>query len=195
MVPAADPDGPIPLSVPGRRRRRFCAIRHDGTGDRGAGSGRECHDAFREYLEHGGKVDSYTLQDFDATQRELVSLLKEASPSTPAKFLLAARKAGEWIDRVNGTVETATRLSAYVEARRSGMTPARAAYLAKNLTVNFNDHGRYGSVVNALYMFTNASVQGSARMVQAMSGPTGRKIALAIGLCRAKRTRLPSRSI
>lgn len=151
------------------------------SGDPAAKSGGAYHDAMREYLRHGGKVDTYALQDFQETGKQLDRMLKDASPTRGRKLVLIVKKTGEMIDRVNGAVETATRLSAYVEARRAGMSPERAASLAKNLTVNFNRKGEYGQVLNSLYLFSNASIQGNARMLRALA-KSNRGRAMALGI-------------
>src|SRR5690606_20878797 len=58
---------------------------------------------------------------------------------------------------------------------------AKAASLAKNLTVNFNRRGDWGVVANSLYLFFNAGMQGSARMLQALkTSPKVRRIAAGI---------------
>jgi N12 class adenine-specific DNA methylase len=140
----------------------------DVSGDRAAKPGSAYHDYMREYLDHGGKVDAYGLGDFDRTGKRIETLLKDASPTKARRLLIAAKKAGAAIDRVNGATETATRLAAYAEARKAGLTPERAASLAKNLTVNFNRKGEVGTAVNALYLFANASLQGNVRFAAAM---------------------------
>jgi len=48
------------------------------------------------------------------------------------------------------------------------VSEAKAAEIAKELTVNFNRKGNMGQALNALYLFYNASVQGSVRVIQAM---------------------------
>lgn len=48
------------------------------------------------------------------------------------------------------------------------MSRQQAASLAKNLTVNFNRRGELGTVLNSLYMFANASIQGTANMIRAL---------------------------
>jgi hypothetical protein len=58
-----------------------------------------------------------------------------------------------------------------------GMTKAQAASLAKNLTVNFNRRGEWGVWLNSLYLFYNASIQGSARMFTALGNPRVQKFA------------------
>jgi hypothetical protein len=76
----------------------------------------------------------------------------------------------------NDTIENAVRLSAYKVAIDSGLSKEQAASIAKNLTVNFDRKGQIGSRVNALYAFFNASVQGSARLIETLRGPQGKKI-------------------
>jgi protein-L-isoaspartate O-methyltransferase len=149
-------------------------------GDRSAGKS-ETHTYAREYLAAGGKVDNYALTDFSGQQKQLVNLLKDASPSNARKALLVARRANDFVERVNGSLENSVRLSAYIEARKSGMTAPRAASLAKNLTVNFTRKGTWGSAINTFYVFSNASIQGNARLIKAMATTNkGRAIAASI---------------
>ncbi|MCS4503315.1 hypothetical protein NYO91_04390 [Arhodomonas aquaeolei] len=123
--------------------------------------------AWSKHFEHfervGGKtgwVDAH--QDIDRITDELRRLQRsKADPRSMARAL------GEMMTRQNEAVENAVRLSAFVHAMRQGLSEDQAAYLAKNLTVNFNRRGAYGQVMNAAYLFFNASVQGSARLVQA----------------------------
>jgi hypothetical protein len=62
--------------------------------------------------------------------------------------------------------------------KESGLTNQQAASVAKNLTVNFNRRGQIGMQAGALYAFFNASVQGSARLIETLNGPAGKKIIL-----------------
>lgn len=148
------------------------------SGNRNANRGSRLHDYMREYTAAGGQVDGYSVQDFARSQKQLASLLKDASPTTGRRALIAVRKAGEFVNRANGSLETATRLAAYAAARDAGMSVDRAAELAKNLTVNFNRKGEWGYAINALYMFSNAGIQGNARLVQSLAkSRRGRQIA------------------
>jgi hypothetical protein len=76
----------------------------------------------------------------------------------------------------NDTIENAVRLAAYKVAIDNKISKEQAASIAKNLTVNFDRKGQIGSRVNALYAFFNASMQGSARLVETLRGPQGKKI-------------------
>ena len=72
------------------------------------------------------------------------------------------------IDKANSLIENSTRLAAYGTARENGVSQKRAARLAKELTVNFNRKGNRGVAMSAWYMFANAGVQGTARLVEAL---------------------------
>ena len=76
----------------------------------------------------------------------------------------------------NTVTETAFRFAAYKRAREMGMSRDRAALLAKDLTVNFDRKGQVSSQIGSLWVFFNASVQGTERLVRTMAGPAGAKI-------------------
>lgn len=75
------------------------------------------------------------------------------------------------IDAWNTIFEDSTRLAAYKTALEQGLSRERAASLAKNASINFNRRGAAGPVVNALYIFANASIQGSVKLMTAMKNP------------------------
>jgi hypothetical protein len=95
--------------------------------------------------------------------------------------VLNMRKQGKRIvnafDSWNQIFEDSTRLSAYKTALYKGMSRDQAAIIAKNSTINFNKKGTGGPVINGLYMFANASIQGSTKLIRAMKNP---KVAAAV---------------
>ena len=48
------------------------------------------------------------------------------------------------------------------------MSDAKAALLGKELTVNFGQKGLYGQLINSLYLFSNAGIQGSFRLLSGL---------------------------
>lgn len=130
---------------------------------------------FEEYRELGGQVgwlDNY--KDIQDLENSLYRDMRDKSSGMISWATL--RKAGQYIESENQAVENAVRLSAFVHAKTAGMSPRRAASLAKNLTVNFNRKGDLGSQLNAMYLFYNASIQGMAVMYKAAKHPKVRKI-------------------
>lgn len=81
-----------------------------------------------------------------------------------------------WLSDYNEAIENSLRLAAYREAKRRGMSKQEAAVLAKNLTVNFNRKGQIATQAGALYGFFNAATQGTARLVETLQGPAGKRI-------------------
>lgn len=100
----------------------------------------------------------------------------------PSKLRRAAMATGgpvfNWLSDFNEAIENSVRLSAYKVARDKGMSQEEAASIAKNITVNFNRKGAVGSQAGMLYAFFNASVQGTARMGETLTGPAGKKIVM-----------------
>ena len=132
---------------------------------------------YEEFLQAGGKTDFVAPKSVEELAKELRSMAQKAkSPSSIGQQF--KRFTLDWIMAANGSIENAVRLSAYVNGRRRGLSEQQAASVAKNLTVNFNRKGQLGPAFNALYMFFNASVQGSARFIQVMANPQTRRFAL-----------------
>lgn len=81
-----------------------------------------------------------------------------------------------WLSDYNETTENAIRLATYKAARDKGLSKQQAASLAKNISVNFNRKGQIATQAGAMYAFFNASMQGSARLLETLRGPLGKKI-------------------
>ena len=125
---------------------------------------------YNEFLEYGGQIGGFFGQGSKAVDEKVVDFFNKASknkgngladmPVDAVKYL------GKSIDDVNNAVENAVRLSAFIAARKAKISPEKAAELSKGLTVNFNKSGEYGQVGNAAFLFFNASIQGSMRMLR-----------------------------
>lgn len=132
---------------------------------------------YRQFQEDGGQT-GYKENFRDAGDRakaiesELASL-KRAGTLHPGR---AAHAMLDLLDGFNTTLENAVRVSAYAAALDKGMSRPEAARLGRELTVDFNRKGRAGREVGPLYAFFNASVQGSARTLETLKGPTGAKV-------------------
>lgn len=89
-------------------------------------------------------------------------------------------RVGKFVDDYNRVAENAVRLSAYANARRRGVSRLQAANLSKNLTVNFNKGGEWRTTANALYLFYNASLQGTVVLLNGLKNRKVQKIAAGI---------------
>jgi len=121
---------------------------------------------FVEMRKNGGTTGWYKLHNIDDITQQLKNLSNELNgkmaPTQKFKKLLG------YVADINEAVENSARLVAYKMARESGHSVEKSSSVAKNLTVNFNRKGERGTEMNALYMFYNASVQGSATMMKAL---------------------------
>ncbi|MCP4127349.1 MAG: hypothetical protein GY753_09835 [Gammaproteobacteria bacterium] len=134
---------------------------------------------WEDFRKHGGKTGWIDIHmNLDEHQKELAKLMERVAQGKPSESHL--RRTLNKIDEMNTIVENGVRLSAYKNAVDRGLSKDRAASLAKDLTLNFNRKGNAGPAMNAAYMFYNASVQGSVRLMQAMvHSKKGRRMAYA----------------
>ena len=82
----------------------------------------------------------------------------------------------DWLSDYNDTLENATRLAVYKEARDQGLSMEASASIAKNITTNFNRKGELALQAGALFAFFNAAVQGTARVFETVAAPAGKRI-------------------
>ncbi|RME58076.1 hypothetical protein D6779_07250, partial [Candidatus Parcubacteria bacterium] len=116
-------------------------------------------DIYDEYRAAGGKVSFFSMQSVEKMQREL-----EHKAKTGKVTLRDFRRLLHAVEGVNAAVENAVRLSTYKALRDRGVPAQDAAYVVRNLTVDFNRKGEWGTTANALWLFFNASVQGGRVM-------------------------------
>ena len=117
---------------------------------------------FQEFKEDGGKTGWAYAKPLDQLASELES---NAEGKTKTQEILGkAKNFGEFIEGINDAFENSIRLASYIAARENGVSREKAAQMAKNITVNFNKQGEWGPTLNAVYLFFNASVQGTARL-------------------------------
>lgn len=135
-------------------------------------------DVFREFKQNGGMTAGISgINGVQERIQEIGKLMKEPTGSYAERAKLAGGKAIDMLLDMNSAVENAIRVSVYKNLADNGFTQQRAAQAAKNLTVNFDKRGEYGPTLNALYLFFNASVQGSFAIAMAAArSPRVRKI-------------------
>ena len=128
---------------------------------RGGTTNSEFAKEFADMRRAGGTTEYLGVTDMDLTSKKLKQELEEFSGGGVGKSRKVLRSVVNFIEDYNRVAENATRLAAYVNAKKMGATKDQAAYLAKNLTVNFDRGGTYKAQANALFLFYNAALQGS----------------------------------
>ena len=71
------------------------------------------------------------------------------------------------VENYNSVIENGIRVATYKTLRERGFTRERAGQAARNVTVNFSKGGEQKVLMNSLYLFYNASIQGSFALMTA----------------------------
>jgi hypothetical protein len=150
------------------------------------GQGGEWAAYYEQFKLAGGKVGYFTMDTIEEKMKEIDRVLAQyraaqGTASAGLRLKRVLRRVRDSVLDVNEVVESAVRLAYYRQLLRSGVSIDRAALLAKELTVNFNTKGSLGPLLDSLYLFAGAGIQGSARFLTALSRSSRvRKIALGI---------------
>lgn len=135
---------------------------------------------YEEYLQSGAKTDWFLLKSAEEIEKEMLKYIEKTKPITDEASLRdKARAVGvkgtaslaevaKFVDVANTSIENGIRFGAYIAARKNGVPADQAAEFVKELTINFNRSGELGAVANSLYLFFNASVQGSTRLLRSV---------------------------
>ena len=136
---------------------------------------------FREFISSGAKADWFHSRDPEAQLKTINAMIDMANGTLTGSFRKRYEQVMNFIEDANSSVENAVRFATFKASRdellEAGASRedaiARAASLAKNLTINFNRKGMKGDMINAAYLFFNASVQGTANFARGLFGPKG----------------------
>ena len=141
-------------------------------------------DLFEQFQQAGGQTGFR--EQFSRGKGKETIVARELSRLDRNNAKKAAYAVFDWLSDYNDAMENAVRLAAFKAALDQGLSVDRAASLAKNITVNFNRKGANTPTIGALYAFFNASVQGTARLIETLFtkdkngkmslSPTGKKI-------------------
>lgn len=120
--------------------------------------------AFDELRSLGGTTGGFGLSTKKRVAMDIAKLEKTAN--SPTRKL--ANNFVDYVDKFNSIFEDSTRLSVYRSALSRGLSKSRAAAMAKEASINFNRMGKGGPVINSLWMFSNASIQGTTKMMRSL---------------------------
>lgn len=137
------------------------------------GKGANWQKTWKEFVEDGAKTGWFRMDDLNGQMKEMDHLVSLAKGGWKGQGIQSWHSFTKLVEDANNAVENALRLSAYKHARDAGISRAQAASLAKNMTVNFNRRGEQGVLLNSLYMFANASIQGTANMMRSLAHLNG----------------------
>ena len=129
-------------------------------------------DIYGDFRENGGKNSTNQVDSVKDQMESIKSVLNEVSNNSIKGKLGLSRngfinKIGGFLDAYNTAIENGVRVATYHALLKRGYSKDRAAQAARNVTVNFAKQGEEKALMNALYLFYNASVQGSMALFNA----------------------------
>jgi hypothetical protein len=132
---------------------------------------------YAAFKKRGGQTAYYGIRELGDTIRKMnAELSTDVGGTALGKSVKAVKTIGKFVDDYNTIIENGIRVSTFKHLRDRFVTDEndpinvrkgeeRAAFIAKNLTVNFNMGGDMKPMMNALYLFYNAGLQGSMAMI------------------------------
>ena len=132
---------------------------------------------FKEFMTAGAKADWFHSRSAEEQAQTIQNMIEMQSGTFKGDFKRRFTNVMQFVEDSNSAVENAVRFSTFKVARErlldSGYSReeavAQAASLAKNLTVNFNRKGMSGDLLNSIYLFFNASVQGTVNLLRGLN--------------------------
>ena len=126
---------------------------------------------YKDFRANGGASAANPMTTLQDQISDLQSTLSDISDARGKAGLMKAkfRKLGEFMDNSNLVVENAIRVSTYDALVKRGVTKERAAQAARSVTVDFGKGGDNKAFLNSLYLFYNASLQGSFFLLRSLA--------------------------
>jgi len=125
---------------------------------------------YEELRKIGGKASWFDVKSVEEKVKHLNRHIRryKRRRGSPVRLL---KFAGSVIEDFNISVEMAIRLSTYKHLKAKGLSEKKAAQWVKNMTVNFNKKGMWGGFLNAYWIFSNASIQGTTVVMKTIGVP------------------------
>jgi len=141
---------------------------------------------YRDFVRDGGQNSANPMRSVADQMENISGLLDDiAEDGARGKFnkmknSFAGEKAKsvlKFLEDYNTIAENAIRVATYQGLKDKGFSPQRAAQAARNVTVNFGKGGEYKTLANSLYLFYNASIQGTFALMNAfIKSPRARRL-------------------
>ena len=126
---------------------------------------------YKDFRANGGASAANPMTTLQDQISDLQSALSDISDASGKLGLMKAkgRKLLEFMDNSNLVVENAIRVSTYDALVKRNVSKERAAQAARSVTVDFGKGGDNKAFLNSLYLFYNASLQGSFFLLRSLA--------------------------
>ena len=124
---------------------------------------------YERFLNAGGQNVLNTVTTLADQVRDINNIMGNVAkrPVRDSFVGKGVKKLGSLLENTNIVAENAMRVATFKTLVEKGFSDARAAQAARNVTVNFAKTGEYGRILNSMYLFYNASIQGTFAALQA----------------------------
>jgi len=126
---------------------------------------------YEEFVKAGGKNATNQMSDLQDQVEQLKGIVDGIGRDSKSGKLGLVKngfsKLGKFLEDYNTAVENGVRIATFDALRKRGYSEQRAAQAARNVTVNFAKGGEDKVLMNSLFLFYNASLQGSMALANA----------------------------
>jgi hypothetical protein len=139
---------------------------------------------YKEFRAAGGASAANpmnSLADQIGNLGDVLNDMSDAGGKSRAAWNKAGKPLVKFMEDYNLIVENSVRVTTFHALKDAGMSDARAAQAARSVTVDFGKSGDWGGFVNSLYLFYNASLQGSFFFLRSLSRMPKAKLAKYVG--------------
>lgn len=161
------------MAVTGQSRRalRRHALNQEVTGNVNIqGQQVAMSDIVNNFLEDGGRMEFMGITRIENIQKDIERFVNVGNGVVKGTGLeLYSNVKGlmdSYYEPMINALENQMRLATYIALLDSGVSRKKAAIEARNITVDFNKKGLWGDFLNTYFIFSNASIQGMARILQ-----------------------------
>jgi hypothetical protein len=119
----------------------------------------------------------------EAISKSFKSMVEMQQGSLKGKAIAFNDKyAGRWISGMANITENAVRISVLRQCKKAGLSDQQALNFAKEVSINFDRHGEMTNTLSALYLFSNAKIQGARQFARIIKENPRNFSFLALGL-------------
>ena len=139
---------------------------------------------YKEFRAAGGASAANpmnSLADQIGNLGDVLNDMSDAGGKSRAAWNKSGKRLVKAMEDYNLIFENSVRVTTFHALKDAGVSPERAAQAARSVTVDFGKSGDWGGFINSLYLFYNASLQGSFFFLRSLSRMPKAKLAKYVG--------------
>ena len=122
-------------------------------------------ETFKDFSDNGGRINFFGFNSVQDLAKNFHNQVKDFDPDDPRTLKKSYEAVKTLMEEVSGAVENLNRVILYKTLVDGGISKQKSANMALNLTTNFTRKGEWTTGLNGMYLFFNAGVQGSYKIL------------------------------